>query len=242
MKELYRFIHFFGFYSGVTLFWKFKFSRLQAVRLPEYRNSFQLRPGTTDIAIFKQLFFNRCYDLPYPFAPATIIDAGANIGLACVFFAKRFPDARIVALEPEAGNYQLLKKNTSALPNVACLRSALWPREELLDVTDPGLGAAGFAVDASAAGEVPAYTVNKIMDQFEMTTVDILKIDIEGSEAELFSEGADVWLRKTKCLIIEVHDEIRQGCSNALFAALAPLNFRMSVHGENLVFLNRDLL
>ena len=72
--------------------------------------------------------------------------------------------------------------------------------------------------------------------------VDILKIDIEGSEKEIFEQGFEEWLPFTKILIVETHDRYKQGSSKAVLKAVSAYNFSLEVSGENLIFYNNDLI
>ena len=90
-------------------------------------------------------------------------------------------------------------------------------------------------------GDIEAITFTDLVKDFNLSTIDILKIDIEGSEKEVFSEGYEPWLKKTKCLIIEVHDGLKKGCSKSVFKATTYFNFSFKRSGENLVFVNDDL-
>ena len=120
-----------------------------------------------------------------------IIDAGAHIGLASVWFAERYPDAVIVAVEPEADNFEVLLANTAAYPNVRAVQAALWTSDGTVDLLDPGIGTWGFRVgDVANAGShaVRAVTVRGLMAEFGLDQVDLLKLDVEGAEIELFSD------------------------------------------------------
>ena len=68
--------------------------------------------------------------------------------------------------------------------------------------------------------------------------IDILKLDIEGSEKEVFSAGFENWMPKTKVIIIELHDAMKPGCSRAVFAAVNKYNFSFNIKGENIIFTN----
>ena len=72
--------------------------------------------------------------------------------------------------------------------------------------------------------------------------IDILKIDIEGSEKEVFQHGYADWLPKIKVLIIELHDRMVPGASAAVFSAINQYDFSVDIKGENLVFTNNRLL
>jgi hypothetical protein len=73
------------------------------------------------------------------------------------------------------------------------------------------------------------------MRQHQCEKIDILKIDIEGSEKELFESDYETWLPKVTTLIIELHDRMREGSSLSFFRALTKYNFRLAVKGENLI-------
>jgi hypothetical protein len=72
------------------------------------------------------------------------------------------------------------------------------------------------------------------MTQFGHQRVDILKLDIEGAELELFGPGCEQWLPLVDILIVELHDRFRSGCSRAFYKAITNFNFRQEVRGENL--------
>ena len=80
--------------------------------------TFYLRPLSSDLDCLEQVFINEQYRLPFSFEPRIIVDAGANIGAASIYFAKKWPDAKILALEPEESNFGILRKNCARLPNV----------------------------------------------------------------------------------------------------------------------------
>src|SRR5438128_3211500 len=71
------------------------------MRIPQARYPIMLRSGTSDLATFEQIFVWEDYDLPMIGMPELIIDGGANIGCATIYFANRFPNARIIAVEPD---------------------------------------------------------------------------------------------------------------------------------------------
>ena len=78
------------------------------------------------------------------------------------------------------------------------------------------------------------------MENENWSSIDILKMDIEGSEKEVFSSNYAYWLPRTRCIIIEIHDFMRAGSSNAVFATMAKYNFSLAVHDENLIFMRVD--
>lgn len=190
------------------------------IRVPGITHPVSIRIGTTDLATFKQVLVERHYEFDKPESPRFIVDAGANIGLASVYFANRYPHAKIVSIEPEASNYEMLKKNTAAYPQITPLQAALWRENENLFLFDSGHGNHGFQVGDEQRGVnerlggTPGLTVDAIMRDAAQTRVDLLKIDIEGAEREVMSSAAD-WIDQVGVLMIELHDDIKPGCSDA---------------------------
>jgi FkbM family methyltransferase len=144
-----------------------------------------------------------------------IVDCGANIGASVVYFAKMFPDARIVALEPEPGNFSLLVQNAAPFGGrIAAWDKAIASMPGTVRLTDPGLGEWGYRAGASADGqllaEVAAVTIDDVLDSAPETTPFVLKVDIEGAEADLFaSRGATFDLFRV--VIVELHDWMYPG-------------------------------
>ena len=199
-----------------------------------------LRCPSSDVYVYQQIFQNREYEFTARFPPKVIIDAGANIGLASVYFATRFPEARIIAIEPENGNIELLRINTRDYPNVAVVHGALWSRDEQLHVIDSHLGHWGFMTtpvdDTPPQGnvisqETRGITVPALLDAYGIGHVDIFKIDIEGAEKELF-DHCETWIGRVDALIVELHDRKKPGCSDSFNTGA--LGFEMKWRrGEN---------
>ena len=103
------------------------------------------------------------------------------------------------------------------------------------------LGSWGIQVsdlDSEELSTIPCYTLNTLLNVAEMDTVDILKIDIEGAELEIFSNDSDSWLERIRLLIIETHDRIRPGSEAAVRRAVQGRFKELRRCGENLLFLN----
>lgn len=186
-----------------------------AVRLPDSAAVVHLRMPSTDVTTFRQVILFEEYALDSREPPEVVVDAGANVGLASVYFASRYPSARIVAIEPATENFRLLQQNVAAFPNVRAVQAALWNEDTEIDLLDPGLGASGFVTGAGAVGEhrerVAALTLGSILDRFELDRVDLLKVDIEGAELEVFQQAA-AWIDRVDAIAIELHDRIKPGC------------------------------
>jgi FkbM family methyltransferase len=217
-------------------------SKVVVVRPRGQEHTLALRLGSSDIPTFRKVLVDCEYELPVSFEPKTILDAGANVGLSAIYFATRFPNAKIVAIEPERANFELLLRNVAPYPNVTCLRKALVGAPRTVSIVDPGEGS--WAFQAAPAGDdqkahidkVEGVTVSDVMRTFGWTHIDLLKLDIEGSEKEVFEAGRP-WIDNVDIIVAELHDALRRGCSLAFYSATA--SFRQEFHkGEN-VFLVR---
>lgn len=235
----------FGVTGGISVWMQIKLFRKETVHLPGYASPIYFRPGTADLTTFREIFLREEYklDLPASLHPKIIIDAGANIGFTSIFLAHRYPGANIYSLEPEPSNFKLLHKNTEGYPNIKPIHAAVWPQDGILEITDRGFGLRGFMVEeAKGKGTgVSAVSIDSLIRQYAIQNIDILKMDIEGSEKEVF-EGNTNWLAFTTCLVIEVHDRLKPGCSEAVFQALHPYHFSKTARGENLVFIKSQNL
>ena len=196
-----------------------------------------LRPGTTDQDVYDEIFVEQEYDLPIA-DPRFIIDAGAHIGLSAVFFADKYPQATVVAIEPEPSNFAILERNAKDHPGIKPISAGLWSRKTHLRIKDSDVPTWSFCVteDPSGVG-IPALSILDILDRFNVTQIDVLKMDIEGSEVEVLNNALP-WMDAVKVLIIELHDRFRPGCTEALERALSGRQYERSRSGESIVITN----
>lgn len=192
-----------------------------------------------DEPIVNDILRNQPYRIEQPgFEPELIIDGGANIGMSAVYFRNRYLTAHIISVEPEKNNYNLLLKNIKPYDNIVPVRSAIWPSKTVVTVVNKEMGTAAFMVEERNSQEaIKTVTIPMLMKGYD--TIDILKLDIEGAEKELFEDPAvDSWLEKTKVLIIELHDRIKPGCSYAFFNSIHKYRWHLHVNGENIILFN----
>lgn len=200
-----------------------------------------VRTRTSDLLVFEHVFVTNEFDsICKSLSSATfIIDAGANAGYTTAKFAASCPGARIMALEPETENHAQLLKNTGGYPNVTALQAALWCDNTPLKVVNPDKRAHGFQVKAADGGstgsEVPSHTVPDLMRMAGARKIDLLKIDIESAEYEVFNESCKDWIHKVDMISIELHDKIRPGCASRFFAGIAARDYRLAIMGEKVV-------
>ena len=208
-------------------------------------NPFRLRIPSTDIPMYQQVFIDQEYDFLVKTQPKVIIDAGANIGLASIYFTNKYPDAKIIAIEPEQSNFELLKENIAPYPNIIPIQAALWHKNEEINLIDPGLGKVGFMTEKKNPSKslpgntcqiVEAITIDKIMKDYNLEKIDILKMDIEGAEREVFSDTS-AWIEKVDSLIVELHERMKAGCNRSFYSGSKGFDHEWK-QGEN-VYLSR---
>ncbi len=209
-------------------------------------SNLSMRIDDSDIRVFKQIFVDNEYDsLNLPKVVDTIVDLGANIGLSALFFMKKYPDARIIAVEPDAINFEIMKRNLEDYSSqVTLLNAAIWPSDGEVslvehDESNEGLGAWGYRTETlteGADGSVSAISIPTLMKQSSINYIDILKVDIEGAEYELFEKGYESWLDKVGLIIIETHDRFKPNSEAMVRNALKGRFTELPLKGENLFF------
>jgi FkbM family methyltransferase len=184
-----------------------------------------LRLRTTDVALCRDILINAQYSCQLSRVPRAIVDAGANVGLTSIFYANRYPETRIVAIEPEASNYEMLRKNVASYSNITPIQAALWREHKHLRISDAGLGKHAFQIQEAreSGGEtsgssVQGVTLDELMAGLDIPYVDLLKVDIEGAEKEVFENSA-AWIERVGVVAVELHDHIREGCRESVHGA-----------------------
>ncbi len=233
-----------GLADGLPFWWKAKRKTFGEIRASRWNTSFRLRPNTTDFDTYEHVFVLKEYDFPIPFEPKIIVDGGANIGMSALYFARRFPQATIVAIEPDTANAALLQHNTRDYPKVETVRAGLWSQSGHLRIRNIQADANAFQVDqvdAPGTDTLPAISLGDIRTRYNADLLDIVKLDVEGAEKEIFRTGFESWLPYTRLLIVELHDRMTPGCSKSLFQAIGQYDFDCETRWENLIFFNKSI-
>lgn len=200
------------------------------VKVDGVPNRVAVRVGDSDIYDFEHSLGRWREPLNLGFTPFVIVDAGANVGYSVLRFFLEYPEARIIAVEPDPGNLAQFAKNVAGYRNVTVEPHALWTHKTRLKITNPEDGSNAFQVGEDPNGSISSLSVSDIIERHAIDTIDLLKIDIEGSEIELFSDSAS-WLPRVKAMLVETHDRLRPGCTDAVRRAVAGhLTFRGHVN------------
>jgi FkbM family methyltransferase len=206
------------------------------------RHVLYARPQSSDFTVFGQTFITQPYacldDLSHV---DFIVDAGANVGFASAFLLTQFPGAELLAIEPDAGNFDILRRNLAPYgPRARAVLAGLWSHRTQLRVEETPYrdgGAWAIQVRESAPGEASqfdAIDVPGVLAQTGRQRISILKMDIEGAECVVFSApNAGTWLAAVDCILIELHDDTHFGtCSDVFQRAIEDQGFVVSHAGE----------
>jgi FkbM family methyltransferase len=162
-----------------------------------------------------------------------IIDCGANVGYTSVYLLNRFPEARVVAVEPDPDTFAVLKANLAPYPGrYRAICSAVWSHAAGLVFS--GQRGSEWSQNVrpakdSEAANVAAIDIGTLLEESGAERISILKIDIEGAESAVFSSNYENWIKRVDNLVIELHGE---KCRSIFETAVAAENFVISQSGE----------
>jgi FkbM family methyltransferase len=176
-----------------------------SLKLRNIQHPIWMRPGTADAHTVINNIIRREYDqATFETPPVWMIDAGAYIGDTSAFFLSKYPELKIIALEPGPPSYEMAKRNLEPYgERVILLKKGLYVTDGIAlfsgDNTGAAIGTSGFEIDCT--------TIPTLLEQYSIPRINILKMDIEGAEEALFLSNPEVWLKRVDLLIIEIHGE-----------------------------------
>jgi len=214
----------------------FRHPKELAVHPPGIDHPVRIRVRTTDPNIYRAVLLQSEYAFELPFLPNVIVDAGANIGMASIFFANKYPQTRIIAIEPEPSNFEILARNVSPYKMITPVHAALWNQDDVVSISNPDGSKWGFRIRKDGGPRVRALTVPTLMREMNLQSIDVLKVDIEGAEKEVFETAP--WMQSVTCLMIEVHERLNPGCTGVVESAVH--GFTKRERGETTVYLRKQ--
>jgi FkbM family methyltransferase len=211
-----------------------------------------VRGRDSDIDTLRRIFVHRDYEIPsepvrdrvlarYEAIIAAgkrpvIIDAGANIGGAVLWFARLYPEAITLAVEPDPTTVDMLQRNVAGHANIRVVPVALGSEAGQVKLV-PGHASDATRTVRSDTG-LPMTSVDDLVTSVPNGVPLIAKIDIEGFEAELFAANTG-WIDDFFAIFVELHDWMLPGqrSSGAFQSAMAARNeFEIFLKGENLIY------
>jgi FkbM family methyltransferase len=212
------------------------------IKTLKFKNQkFYIRKNTSDFEVFRQIFASKQYNVKGLSGEQVeyIIDLGSNNGMSAAYFKMQYPKAKLIGVDPDLDNIAIAKKNTELFSDVVFEHKAIWYEETNLDIFDTGKGAYSYNVVSigNKINTIKTTTIPSLIKKYNFPRIDILKVDIEGAEIELFKNGDLSWLSNVKCLLVECHDHKRKGCTETLFKSIYPYSFTVGFKGETFVIL-----
>jgi len=181
--------------------------------------------STIDLLLIKKINdFNATTSSP------VILDCGANIGVSVLNYKRKYPDSKVIAFEPDPKIFPILKNNliNNSLSNVQLVEAAVWIKKGRFQFFCEGADGSKLILDdqnCSDRIEVQTVDLSEYIDQ----KIDLIKMDIEGAEFEVFSHIVNK-LHLVDNLLIECHfnvDEI--GKLTKLLDVLSQAGFSVSI-------------
>jgi FkbM family methyltransferase len=189
--------------------------------------------GETVVEIFGMEAYSRggFYD---PRPGHVVLDLGANIGIFAAWLAHSAKDIRVLTFEPSAENLVALKRNVAWWPGIevypfavggshgrACLKVASRSIDHQLDV--------------SQAGDITVLTLGEAADLAGTgSRIDLLKMDIEGSEADVFARPhPPALMSRFRKIAIEWHEHLRPGVLELLRLQLEPTHRIVAIDADD---------
>jgi FkbM family methyltransferase len=226
------------------------------VKAPGFRKTVVLRRGTSNIETFERVFLDNAYNLRRlarwneilelyaRLERPLIVDLGAHIGLMTLYFAKNWPKAHIIAVEPDERNFLLLKTNTEGMSNITPIEGAVASENGAVQITNPHDEAWALRterVNSIGSNSIKAYSMSTLMGLAPEAQPFIVKINIEGFESELFSRNTE-WIKSFPIIILGLHDFMLpgQGSSNNFLRRISMENRDFIPLGENIVSIAND--
>lgn len=202
------------------------------VDAPGVPHPLRLRNNTSDEPCYRQAFGGQ-YDPLLDLTLGLVLDLGAYIGLSTVWMLSRWPECRVIAVEPDRENFALLKENTAPYGDrVRLVYGGAWSHLTALRPVEETLGLGqewGRRMEECPRGGVstcPGYPVANLIGDEQ---VGLLKCDIEGAEVQVFADAP--WLAQVGAIAIELHDRYAPDAS-AVFARAIDGQYAVTQSGE----------
>jgi FkbM family methyltransferase len=223
---------------------------------PEWDIIIKLRKKpSSDMIVFNQIFEREEYKAVLEIfkknfkknSDLKIIDAGSNIGLTSLYFSAFFTDSEFICIEPDEQNFDVMSVNldNKKIKKLHKIKGGVWSKNTCLKIVRDFRDQREWAVRVEETTEktnLPAFSINSLIEKYNFETIDILKMDIEGSEKEVFTGlNADVsFLSITKCVAIEIHDEFN--CRADINGVFKKYDFELFNSGELTIGINRSFI
>jgi FkbM family methyltransferase len=165
-----------------------------------------------DLQSIREVFLQESYRLPFSLQPKSLVDLGANIGITSIWFSQHYPIEKIIAIEPNPNNAEILRRNfLNNKINARVIEAAIGSTDGSIVFHLSGDSNQGTILETdeqnNRSGEMEVKMISMATVLADLDTseeIDLVKMDIEGGEEELLSANLS-WLSRTKAIIAELH-------------------------------------
>jgi FkbM family methyltransferase len=188
------------------------------------------RPGTTDPLVLHQVLFKTGkkaeYYLPPRLKPEVILDIGSNVGASILYFHSLFPAAAILGFEPHPETFRILRSNVGDIPSVSVFNYGLGAINGQISARAETVNFGAFSTTSASENrpqnlatiECQVRRIDDVLQELGISKVDLIKIDCEGAEADIFAAMPEELLHRCQWIVGELHDHT----GFDLLARLAP--------------------
>ncbi|EGV17455.1 FkbM family methyltransferase [Thiocapsa marina] len=182
--------------------------------------------------LFREQFYQEFLRFNTAANDPLILDCGANVGMVTLYMKSIFPDARVIAFEPDRDSYAALENNCRGLDGVRTINSAVWVKNEELLFAPAGAVGGYLARLAGACNDGKVIVKAERLRDYLTERVEMLKLDIEGSEIDVLQDCSDR-LDLVERMFVEFHSfaGMPQRFST-LLNVIEGAGFRVHVHGS----------
>src|SRR5262249_40055833 len=173
-----------------------------------------VRLGSSDVNLYRQILIDREYRCLDDMTDVhLVIDCGANVGFSSAYFLSQFPNCKVIAVEPDLDNFGILQRNLERYGDrVQLIHAGIWSCKVGLVLShEPYRGGREWTRQVRVCKpneqkEVEGVDIASLLARSGHDRISLLKVDIEGAEAEMFSKNVQSWLDKVDAIAIELHD------------------------------------
>jgi FkbM family methyltransferase len=181
----------------------------------------------SELEVLREVFVRSEYSMPAVNEISTIVDLGSNVGFSVLYFRERFPQARIVAVEPDPDAFARLRENTADLDRIELINAAVADRSGSATLYQ---GAESWATSLTAGPDRERRLTVRTTTLAELGsglsgTIDLLKLDIEGAEVPVLLSSGPM-LARVRLLLFEYHREYTDMTVWQLLAQLPSFDIR----------------
>jgi FkbM family methyltransferase len=216
----FNLLHRVGPHMDLASFWRYRRVLLQQDKRPTdglfkvrakapISQDIHLRRSGSDLLTFQEVIVEEVYKpvLEALSSCHTLMDLGANVGLATLYISSRYPGCRCFCVEPNPETFDVLRKNLAGRDAIAHL-GAVWSSATTVTPVCDADHYSMATVACAPGATISALPVQQVIEKSGFTSIDLLKVDVEGAEVELF-KGDLSWLSRVRAIAIEFHNGSR---------------------------------